>query len=79
MHISFCCNIDVSEVFFIDGQYSTYTKVLYSVIGTPHEREWPRDVSLNPSNFRNHPRRPVRDVVPEITDDAADLLQVRTV
>lgn len=62
--------------FYID---CTYTEVLYSVIGTPHEREWPRDVSLNPSNFRNHQRRPVRDVVPEITDDAADLLQVSTV
>ncbi|KAK4308574.1 hypothetical protein Pmani_019729 [Petrolisthes manimaculis] len=48
---------------------------IFYVIGTPHEREWPRDVSLNRNNFRNHPRRPVSDVVPEITDDAADLLQ----
>ncbi|KAK7084494.1 Cyclin-dependent kinase 6 [Halocaridina rubra] len=48
---------------------------LESVIGTPHESDWPRDVSLSRSNFRHRPGRQFRDIVPEITDDAADLLQ----
>lgn len=48
---------------------------IFDVIGTPSENDWPRDVSLSRSNFRNHPGRPFKDVVPEITDDAADLLK----
>lgn len=48
---------------------------IFDVIGTPHENDWPRDVSLSRSNFRYHQGRHVRDIVPEITDDAADLLQ----
>ncbi|CAL4130730.1 unnamed protein product [Meganyctiphanes norvegica] len=48
---------------------------IFDVIGTPSERDWPRDVSLTRSNFRNHPGRPFKDVVPEITDEATDLLK----
>lgn len=48
---------------------------IFDVIGTPHESDWPRDVSLMRNNFRHHQGRHLRDVVPEITDDAADLLQ----
>lgn len=48
---------------------------IFDVIGTPHENDWPRDVSLSRSNFRHHQGRHIRDIVPEITDDAADLLQ----
>ncbi|XP_050690312.1 cyclin-dependent kinase 4-like, partial [Eriocheir sinensis] len=48
---------------------------IFDVIGTPHERDWPRDVSLSLNNFRNHHPKEVRDEVPEITDVASDLLQ----
>ncbi|XP_045138091.1 cyclin-dependent kinase 4-like [Portunus trituberculatus] len=48
---------------------------IFYVIGTPHERDWPRDVSLSRNNFSNHIAKPVRDVVPEITDDGSDLLE----
>ncbi|XP_068202796.1 cyclin-dependent kinase 4-like [Palaemon carinicauda] len=48
---------------------------IFDIIGTPHENDWPRDVSLCRSNFRHLPGRHVSDIVPEITDDAADLLE----
>ncbi|CAL4145220.1 unnamed protein product [Meganyctiphanes norvegica] len=50
-------------------------QIIFDVIGTPLENEWPRDVSLLRSNFRYHAPKPLQDVVPEITSDAADLMQ----
>merc|ERR1719347_823974 len=47
---------------------------IFDVIGVPHESEWPRDSSLLPANFRSGTRR-LQDFVPEISEDAADLLQ----
>ena len=47
------------------------------VIGTPNERDWPNDGPLSFSHFRRNGPKPLPDVVPEISTDAADLLQVR--
>lgn len=48
----------------------------FSVIGKPTESEWPKDVSLTLTNFRDHAGTPLEDVIPEITPDAKDLLRV---
>ncbi|MCL4130481.1 UNVERIFIED_CONTAM: hypothetical protein GTU68_006054 [Idotea baltica] len=48
---------------------------IFDVIGKPLESEWPRDVSLSLTNFRDHVGKPLVDVVPEISPDAVDLLR----
>uniref|UniRef100_A0A2P2I113 cyclin-dependent kinase n=1 Tax=Hirondellea gigas TaxID=1518452 RepID=A0A2P2I113_9CRUS len=48
---------------------------IFDVIGTPSERDWPSDVPLCISGFRSNRPKPLPDVVPEITNDAADLMQ----
>ncbi|KAL7646581.1 UNVERIFIED_CONTAM: hypothetical protein RMT77_001832 [Armadillidium vulgare] len=48
---------------------------IFDVIGKPTESEWPKDVSLTLTNFRDHAGTPLEDVIPEITPDAKDLLR----
>lgn len=50
--------------------------LIVRVIGTPAERDWPADVKLSRNNFNARRPVPIPHVVPEITRDAADLLEV---
>lgn len=47
---------------------------IFSVIGLPDEEEWPNDVTLSRHNFSPQSPQPIRDLIPEIDEDGADLL-----
>ena len=48
---------------------------IFGVIGTPAENEWPADSHILRSNFAEIKPRNLSDMIPEISDDGADLLK----
>lgn len=49
----------------------------FRVIGLPPEDEWPTDVTLSRKHFPPLLPRPITDLVPEINEQAVQLLLVR--
>ena len=49
---------------------------IFNVIGTPSEQDWPKDSSVVRDNFTNIRPTSWAEIVPEIEDDARDLLEV---
>ncbi|XP_035205119.1 cyclin-dependent kinase 6-like, partial [Stegodyphus dumicola] len=48
---------------------------IFQIIGSPLQCEWPTDISLPWTSFKFYNGVPIRDVVPEICADGADLLK----
>lgn len=59
--------------------YSLSSASLYflSLIGLPSEGQWPNDVTISRENFSAQNPEPITDHIPELTNEAADLLMVR--
>lgn len=49
---------------------------VFDIVGTPTEQDWPEKAALTRSNFRVSPTRRWLDVVPEMDEQAQDLVQV---
>ncbi|XP_062842407.1 cyclin-dependent kinase 4 [Trichomycterus rosablanca] len=56
-----------------ESEVDQLTKI-FCLIGLPSEEEWPTDVTLSQQNFSAQNPQPIRDQIPEISDDGADLL-----
>lgn len=48
---------------------------VFDIVGTPTEQDWPEKAALTRSNFRVSPTRRWLDVVPEMDEQAQDLVQ----
>ena len=61
--------------FFPGQNESDQLTQIFGVIGTPAENNWPEDSHILRRNFADIKPRNLSDMIPEISDDGADLLQ----
>ena len=75
------CGCIFAELFMrkplFPGQYEMdQLQKIFDMVGTPSEEDWPERAAVSRSNFKSSPTREWRDIVPEMDEQAQDLIQV---
>lgn len=78
------CGCIFAELFLrkslFPGQYEMdQLQKIFDIVGTPTEEDWPERAAVSRSNFRVSNPKEWKDVVPEIDEQAQDLVKVSRV
>ncbi len=76
------CGCIFAELFLrkalFPGQYEMdQLQKIFDVVGTPAEADWPERAAVARSNFRVCAAKEWRDIVPEMDEQAQDLVKVQ--